>query len=465
LFDLTTTAQWRGPAVGIVRVEGELAARARNHLGDDVAFCLYDRARSAVLVLDDSAADEIITGHLRVSLVRSSKIDRRDRNSLRSKLRIALLRNAAAYRLYQRLRGRSVSQEQVRQLQEAEFAPSTLTDNAATSSSSPEPVPLASVPHHLARLDADTTIISGGLDWQYKDLRALWALKKTSGFSYCTIVHDLIPVRFPQFVSSGYPELLTDFFGELLWLADRSICNSESTRHAWISHAHNLGLEPPPSQVFTEGYDLTHATHLNEQNAILRPQLQNKRFALYVSTMEPRKNHRMLYEAWDECMRAGHVDATRDRLVFVGRRGWAMEDLFHEIRTNPLTRDTIILLHDASDTELVLLYKACAFVVFPSLFEGFGLPLAEALGYGKLCVSSNAGALAEIGGDLVMRIDPKDTLAWASTIARLMTNRAEIDEWEARVRLAHHPVTWDDAAKSFFGAVVSPPAPSVDAGI
>src|SRR5450759_2114700 len=97
-------------------------------------------------------------------------------------------------------------------------------------------------------------------------------------------------------------------------------------------------------------------------------------------------------------MRTNQIDPNHDRLVFVGRHGWATDDLVREIETNPLTRETIVILHHASDALLALLYRSCAFVVFPSLYEGFGLPLAEALGYGKLCISSGAAALAEVGG-------------------------------------------------------------------
>ena len=148
-------------------------------------------------------------------------------------------------------------------------------------------------------------------------------------------------------------------------------------------------------------------------------------------------------------MRTNQIDPNHDRLVFVGRHGWATDDLVREIETNPLTRETIVILHHAPDALLALLYRSCAFVVFPSLYEGFGLPLAEALGYGKLCVSSNAAALAEIGGDLVMRIDSKDTLGWSNTIGRLLSSPAELAASETEIQKSYHPMTWDDSAKLF----------------
>jgi glycosyltransferase involved in cell wall biosynthesis len=442
---LTTTAQWQGPPVGIVRVERELARRARRYLSEDLEFCLYDRFRAALLGIDDGIVDDLIEGRVRVDLAVPRRASRLA-SATRRKVRAALLQNANAYQLFQRLRGRSFTREQILQIQALEF-------DKETPESKVKPIPLAKLPHYQARLDADTRIISGGLDWQYKDLRALWALKQTYRFSYCAIVYDLIPVRFPQFVVPGYVEVLTEYFGELLWLADKTMCISEATRRDWLRHAYEVGAEPVPSAVFPLGCDPS-ATAATGAKVELPPVLQGKRFALCVSTIEPRKNQRMLYEAWDECIRTNQVDPARDRLVFVGRRGWATGDLLREIDTNPLTRDTIVLLHYVSDAQLMMLYRSCAFVLFPSLYEGFGLPLAEALSFSKLCVCTDAGALAEIGGDLVMRLDAKDTLAWSRAIGRLMPPSSERDAWEARIRNTYRPITWDDAAHRFFSAVI-----------
>jgi glycosyltransferase involved in cell wall biosynthesis len=181
--------------------------------------------------------------------------------------------------------------------------------------------------------------------------------------------------------------------------------------------------------------------------------LRGKRFALYVSTIEPRKNHRVLYDAWNRCVRSGTVDPDRDRMVFVGRVGWAVDDLMREIAANPATRDTIVILNDVTDDVLALLYSECAFVVFPSFAEGYGLPVAEALAYGKPTLSSNAGSLSEIGNGLVQRIDPKDTVGWADAIAHWLASPAELDAWSRRIKTEHQPVTWDATSRHFFSTV------------
>lgn len=421
--------------MGIVRVEQELARRARKFLGDEVSFCVYERTQNLVLLIEHEAATDILEGRLRIDLApRPSLLD-----ALRRRGRRAMRRNVTLYQAFQHLRGRRYTRAELFQIQRKEFGESSIVKRVDYPSR---------VSRGPAKLDASTCIISVGLDWQYKDLRGLWSLKQSHGFRYCPMIHDLIPLSFPQFVSPGYDTLLADYFGELIWLTDCTMCNSQSTRRDWIRFCDDFGAAVS-AHAFSLGCDLPAAPI----EADLPPALHGKRFALFVSTIEPRKNHRVLYDAWDRCIRSGTVDAERDRLVFAGRVGWAVGDLMRELAANPATRDSIVVLNEVNDDMLATLYRECAFVVFPSFWEGYGIPVAEALGYGRPCISSDAGSLCEIGGDLVMRIDPKDTIGWADAIARYMGSESELDDWSRRIRAGHRPVTWDDSAQRFFSII------------
>jgi glycosyltransferase involved in cell wall biosynthesis len=369
-------------------------------------------------------------------------------------MRRAVLASATLYRSIQRLRGRSFTHEEILQIQAEELA-----SNKGPEKTRNGPIPLADIPHRLAKLDSETLLISGGLDWDYKDVRALTALKRRYGFRYCTIVYDIIAILFPHLVVPAISSVLTNYFNDLVWLADEAMCISERTRQDWISFSRERRPDAGPAYAFPLGSDLPllDAT----ARADFPEALRDKRFALFVSTIEARKNHRMLYEAWDRCVRIGMIDPKRDRLVFVGRYGWGIKDLMHELAVNPATRETLIVLHDVPDALLRVLYQRCAFVVFPSLYEGYGLPLAEALACGKPCISSNAGSLPEIGGDLVVRIDPKDTIGWADTIAHYLRSPQDLEGLAARIKAEFRPVTWDHAAAQFFSTIKNIDAPSV----
>jgi glycosyltransferase involved in cell wall biosynthesis len=427
-----------------VRVEQELARRARRLLGDDVAFCVYERALNRFLILSDEIASDILVGRLQVNFAAEPAPPPQPSflAALRARVRRAIRTNVTLYQAFQRVRGRQYTRDEIIQIQQLEFGgPETRTPAKRIEF-------LSRIAPETAKLDAATCIISCGLDWQYKDLRDIWALKQSRGFRYVPVVHDLIPLSFPHFVTPGYDTLVADYFGELIWVADCAMCNSQSTRRDWLRYCAETGVDIP-ADAFSLGCDLPAAPLESE----LPSSLTGKLFALFVSTIEPRKNHRLLYDAWDRCIRSGTVDAARDRLVFVGRVGWAVDDLMRELSANPATRDSIVVLNEVNDDLLATLYRECAFILFPSFWEGYGLPVAEALAYSKPCISSDAGSLSEIGGDLVLRIDPKDTLTWADRIAHYFAHPDELEDWSRRIKATHQPVTWDASALQFFSTI------------
>lgn len=494
-FDLSTSARWGGIAVGIVRVERELARRAAARWGDRLDYCVYDTQQNCFRRISVAAAMEIIEGRLQLDFEQSGKAPLAQTDmALRVQLRAHLLRRPALFaltqvvrgrkvdmpaihslaaqtgsptlslrrlgreyvlghaRLYQaiqRLRGRSFSLEQIRQLQaeSLEGRAQTLPDVR---------VPVREAAPDIIPLGPDLTIISGGLDWDHKNLRAIYALKAAHKFRYAAIIYDLIPLKFPHYVVPFYVDLLTDYFGELFWTADYGMCISECTERDVREHCLENGLPPLGLANFPLGGDLPDN---DESDAELPPVLKGKRYALFVSTIEPRKNHRALYEAWDQLIQQGAVDPETCRLVFVGRHGWNTGELMHEIRTNPRTRSTIVILQGISDAALNALYRGAEFGLFPSRYEGYGLPLAEMLSHGLPCISSPTGSLPEVGGTMVTYKDPVDIHGWANAMAQLFSDPAELARQRRAVRVNYQPTSWDKAAELFFerlDALVTP---------
>lgn len=417
-----------------MRIERELARRARQHLGDALTFSVYDRSRNLVVPIADETARNIIDGKIQIQFSAPAQLLAQVINRRLSTGRQGLRRYVMdPYHLIQRLYGGAFTRKDLLEIRGRD----------------PRKVSISQVAAGYPRLDARSCIISGGLDWEYKDLRALIALKKARGFRYCTIVHDLIPVLFPHFIVPDLLQVLPPYFADLAVIADYAMCNSQTTQNEWSNYCVQRIGHAVRSRVFSPGSDI-HRISLDETEPSLPSTLRGKRFALYVSTIEPRKNHRVLYEAWDACMAAGTLNAEQHRLVFVGLRGWSGDDLLAQISTNPRTRNSICILGHVSDELLRILYRDCHVVLFPSFYEGYGIPLAEALNYGKFCISSNGGALKEIGGDLVQRLHPKDTIGWAQAMSRLLNDASEVQRLSDRVRAEYRPVTWDEAAQHFF---------------
>lgn len=440
-FDLSTSARWAGHAVGIVRVERELARRALL-TQPDIQYCVYVAGENAFHKLKPSVVKDVLAGRLCVEFNPAPPVPAA-RNSPTFMAREAILRVPRLYQLIQRLKGRSFSLQQIADIRRDEEQ----ARKKVQAPQLPVRIPLPEASAGPIALGPRTTIISGGLDWEYKNLRAIYDLKKVKKFRYAAIIYDLIPHMFPHFVVPSYVGLLQDYFGELFWTADACMCISEATRNDMLAFCASNGVAPPRSASFPLGCDVP--SELDETGS-LPPQLDGKRYAIFVSTIEPRKNHRTLYAAWARGIERGVIDPERHRLVFVGRTGWATGDLLQEIDNNPLIQDTIVRLSNVSDADLVELYRGAEFGLFPSFYEGYGLPLAEMLNHGKACISSRSGSLEEVGGEFVQYVDPIDVIAWSDEIARYFNDPDARLSLEKRVADGYRPVTWDDAAPLFF---------------
>ena len=448
-FDISTISRWQGAAVGITRVERELAARGVALCRGQLSFCVYDPNDGVFRHVQTGIANSIISKECGVdySSVKLSSAGKKPTKGLRYRLRHPLRQFPRLYYVSQRIRRKKMGMSYNDITNTISYRPEKSQSRASGQSI------IAVGDCQTISLDDRDVIISCGLDWEHKDIRRIFHLKNTFGFRYIAVLYDLIPLLYPHYVVPEYADLLRDYFGELFWVADKLMCISECTRSDMIRHCLEYAIKPPISEVFPLGSNLLTRSGNSGSNGDILSSLSGKKFSLFVSTIEPRKNHRVLYDAWVCAMSAGRLHADIHRLVFVGRTGWSIGDLLQEIRANPLTRDTILILDNVTDEVLAELYERCVVTLFPSHYEGYGLPVAEALARGKPCVASSAGALSEIGGELVKRVDPHDVFGWANAIVSSFGDSAAVADWGARIKSEYIPVTWDDAAAVFFDVI------------
>ena len=166
------------------------------------------------------------------------------------------------------------------------------------------------------------------------------------------------------------------------------------------------------------------------------------RFILYVGTIEPRKNLHRLMAAFAAARRAG----IPQQLVCVGPYGWSSRGLSAAIERLGI-RDAVHFTGYVPFEDLPAIYNLGDFFVFPSLYEGFGLPVVEAMASGLPVLTSNTSSLGEIAGDAAETIDPLDTGAMFDAIRRLATDAALRRERAERGFARARAFSWTQTAR------------------
>ncbi|MBD9491404.1 glycosyltransferase family 1 protein [Ensifer sp. ENS11] len=278
----------------------------------------------------------------------------------------------------------------------------------------------------------DDVYLTAGLDWDNKDFNRIYELKSKTGFKVVGFCYDLIPFFFPHLCVGDVSSFFSKYFTELSWCADGIVCISECSRNDFNQFIGYSGCPAPKTKVVRLGSSIKRSTGEVAQGSPHAIASLGTNYILFVSTIERRKNHEVLYRAYVRLVERGVRDLPK--LVFVGMRGWGVSDLFNDISLDPRVKDHILVLNNVNDDELSVLYQNCLFTVFPSLYEGWGLPVAESLAHGKYCLASGAGSISEIAGDLLEYLDPWDAQEWADAIQALLKQDGYLKSKEHAIR-------------------------------
>ncbi len=251
-------------------------------------------------------------------------------------------------------------------------------------------------------------------------------------------VHDLSFIRQPETVMPGMLRHLTTWVPRSVKRADHVIAVSEATRQDLIE----LYQTPPEKiSVLYHGVtpDFRPVTDPDKLATVHQKYgLEQAPFVLSVGTLQPRKNYQRLIQAFAQ------LDPTL-ALVIVGSQGWNYADIFNEVASRNLT-GRVHFLGFVADADLPALYSAASLFVYPSLYEGFGLPALEAMACGTPVVASNQSALPEVVGEAGLLVDPQDVVAMAAAMSRLLNEPALHQRLAQAGRVRAASFTWDDMA-------------------
>jgi glycosyltransferase involved in cell wall biosynthesis len=287
-------------------------------------------------------------------------------------------------------------------------------------------------------------LLLAGETWSQYDFATLRRARQQGGIRIAAICQDLIPAKLPQFFEAdGFVERFARYADFLVADVDLVIAISEQTKRDILEYGRSRGTLRADVQTVSLGHDLSMPTPSARPPVLAG--LEPRKFVLSVSSIQSRKNFDLIYHVWRRLCEEGLQNLPK--LVIAGRAGFGGGDLLWQIAHDPMVRDRVIVRHDISDAALSWLYRECAFTLYPSFYEGWGLPVSESLAYGKFCIASNAPALVEAGQRLAQHIDPLDFAAWRDAVAELVRSPELLAGHERRIKAEYRPVNWRQSAE------------------
>ncbi len=277
--------------------------------------------------------------------------------------------------------------------------------------------------------------------------------RERHGLRVALLVYDLIPLLRPEWCDANLVQRFRHWASSLLPQADVLLTISQWSGQdvLRIAERDRLTLRTKPVTIpIGTGFSIPPGHRVDQAPGDRLPPPGS--YVLMVSTIEARKNHALLVRTWRRLLDALPPDRV-PTLVFAGKVGWLVDDLMQQLRNADWLGGKVVLVENPQDSELERLYRGCLFTVFPSFYEGWGLPVTESFSFGRPCVISNASALPEAGGELARYFDPENGTQAFQVLREAIEDPAGVAAWTARVAAEFKPVGWDESARAILRAI------------
>jgi glycosyltransferase involved in cell wall biosynthesis len=249
-------------------------------------------------------------------------------------------------------------------------------------------------------------------------------------------VHDLAYKKYPEYFTSSVKKW-DKHIGQNVLNADAIIVQSQQTKDDLIELFNVL-----PDKIKTISLPVNSIFHANPYDCI-KSEIRKKYnllspFALFVGTLEPRKNIPNLIKAFERLHKSNISDLN---LVIVGKRGWLYNEIISSIN-NSTVRNKICYLDYTPEKNLAVIYRLATFFIYPSFYEGYGVPVLEAMASGTPVITSNTSSLKEIAEGASILIDPINVEELADAMFRLSNDQSLREELRkkglGRIKLFTH---------------------------
>ena len=281
------------------------------------------------------------------------------------------------------------------------------------------------------------------------DLPSLFSRSLQRCGSIQTVIYDIIPLRHPEIVEVVGCRAFAKSFHFLMTKVNKVLTISKSVAADVKSYllSQKYNLDSIEIKHFYLGADFK-----KKSTAEIRPSVELEKLFkqdgssvwLMVGTIEPRKNHITVIEAFDKLWKQG----MNIKLVIVGRIGWKCEETLDRIQNNPMYGKSLVYLKDCADEDLQYCYQNASGLIFASISEGFGLPLVEAMYFNVPVVCSDIPVFKEVGGDYPCYFNPLDANDLTSKIQKFPTKMNSENKNNLQI------LTWQECTNQLFDQVV-----------
>jgi len=264
---------------------------------------------------------------------------------------------------------------------------------------------------------------------------------------YVVTIHDLVPLFFPELVPHKHLLFFKLFMKRVAHIADIIITDSEHSKHDIIQYLH---VAEEKVRVVYLGYEARQKAPFDPQafqNMLGRYGIRQP-YLLFVGVIEPKKNLERLVDAFVLLRRENEFGKDL-QLVIAGGKGWFYEQLYHKVQELKLDQQ-IVFTEFFPEEELALLYRGAELFVFPSIYEGFGLPVVEAMSFGVPVVTSNVSSLPEIAGNAGILVDPYEPAAICQGIVDVLADEGKKEEMRQAGRTQAQKFSWQRTAKETY---------------
>jgi glycosyltransferase involved in cell wall biosynthesis len=266
------------------------------------------------------------------------------------------------------------------------------------------------------------------------------------GLRLAVLSHDIIPIVRPEWFPADFVGHFSAWLRQLLAGADVILAVSRATAADLERFATRSGitLRSAPHVISLGAGFVPSGRGTSVMSARPRP---DRDYVLCVSTIDGRKNQVLLFRVWRRLLEELPEEAV-PVLVLAGRPAGLADDLLRQLENTGCLGGKIRLLTDVTDAELADLYAGCLFTVFPSLYEGWGLPVTESFAFGKPCLAARGSSLPESGGDLARYFDPESVSDAYAVIRATIEDPDGLRDWRAEIVRSFVPVPWCATAEA-----------------